>query len=221
MLIPTLPTAVNAEEEGSGNRLFLLAPGAGSSYTSPGMVEHGETLGQFGKVLRFNFPYRELGKSMPDRMPELVRFLRGLADWAQENFVHDKVYLAGHSMGGRAWSMLAAEGYKADGLILFAYPLHPSGQPTKLRREHLSQVQMPTLSISGTQDELCTASLMDAEIRLLSPELWTHRWIESADHSLKVNKKQSGRTNAEVRSEIEDAIRLWLHSVEGTADLAN
>ena len=35
-------------------------------------------------------------------------------------------------MGGRAASMLAAEGFASDGLLLMAYPLHPAGQLEKL-----------------------------------------------------------------------------------------
>ena len=40
-------------------------------------------------------------------------------------------------MGGRTASMLAAEGYACDGLLLFAYPLHPAGKP---RQSYLESV---------------------------------------------------------------------------------
>ena len=65
------------------------------------------------------------------------------------------------SMGGRAASMLAADGFAADGLLLLAYPLHPPGKPEKLRDAHLPRITMPVLCFNGTRDALCTPALME------------------------------------------------------------
>jgi predicted alpha/beta-hydrolase family hydrolase len=51
-------------------------------------------------------------------------------------------------MGGRAASMLAAEGFACDGLLLFAYPLHPAGKPEQLRDAHLPDITVATLCIN-------------------------------------------------------------------------
>jgi predicted alpha/beta-hydrolase family hydrolase len=44
----------------------------------------------------------------------------------------------------------------AAGLVLIAYPLHPPGKPERLRTEHLGDVRVPTLFISGDRDPFGT-----------------------------------------------------------------
>ncbi len=112
-------------------------------------------------------------------------------------------------MGGRVASMIEADGQTANGLILFGYPLHPAGQLEKLRDEHLKQIKTPTLQLSGTEDPLCTKSIMDATAGTLDPDIWTLKWIQGGDHSLAV-KKSSGRTREEVEAEIIESITKHL-----------
>ena len=111
-------------------------------------------------------------------------------------------------MGGRAASMMAADGYDADGLILLAYPLHPAGQPEKLRDAHLSRIRMPTLCINGTRDALCTPALMEQALTTVTAP-WEMHWEEGADHSFHV-LKSSGRTDAQVMASIRDVTQQWL-----------
>lgn len=202
---------VSAELTGDGDSLFIFAPGAGSNLNSSGIVEQTRLLEQHGAVLRFNFPYREAGKSIPDPMPKLVPFYRAVIAWARSEIGPRKLYIGGHSMGGRVASMVAAEGVKSDGLILFSYPLHPAGKPEKLRVDHLPHIQVPVLAISGTNDELCETDLMLKQLEILPQSLWTFHWVGHADHSLHVTRK-SGRTNADVKAEISQAIADWLSS---------
>ena len=110
-------------------------------------------------------------------------------------------------MGGRAASMLAADGFSCDGLILLAYPLHLAGQPEKLRSAHLVQIKVPVLSLNGTRDSLCTRELMDRVVGGLSSS-WTMHWLEGADHSFHV-LKSSGRSDGDVLNEIGDAYCTW------------
>jgi predicted alpha/beta-hydrolase family hydrolase len=131
------------------------------------------------EVVRFNFPYRERGAKIPDRMPVLqeaiaaqVARLRGTG----------KLLIGGRSMGGRAASMLAAEGFQCDGLLLFAYPLHPAGKPEKLRDAHLAQIRVPVLCFNGTRDELCRRDLMEKALETLS---WRMHWLDGATHSFR------------------------------------
>ena len=51
---------------------------------------------------------------------------------ARSRIVH-----GGRSMGGRIASQVVAAGEPADGLAFLGYPLHPPGQPEKLRDAHL------------------------------------------------------------------------------------
>src|SRR5437868_13805190 len=83
--------------------------------------------------------------------------------------------IGGRSMGGRVASMLAAEGFECDGLLLLAYPLHPAGQTAKLRATHLPQIKVPVLCINGTRDTLCDRILMDKAIANLGREM---HWLE-------------------------------------------
>ena len=111
-------------------------------------------------------------------------------------------------MGGRAASMLAAEGYRCDGLLLFAYPLHPAGQPTKLRDAHLPRIRVPVLCFNGTRDTLCTRELMEDALKQVTAP-WEVHWLEGADHSFHV-LKSSGRTDGEVIAEVGQATEGWL-----------
>ena len=111
-------------------------------------------------------------------------------------------------MGGRAASMLAADGYGADGLLLLAYPLHPAGQPAKLRDAHLPKIRMPVLAFSGTRDPLCTRELMERALTTVTAP-WDMRWIEGADHSFHV-LKSSGTNDAAVMDSIAASSAEWL-----------
>jgi predicted alpha/beta-hydrolase family hydrolase len=116
--------------------------------------------------------------------------------------------LGGRSMGGRAASMLAAEGERCAGLLLLAYPLHPPGQPGKLRVEHLPRIAVPVLCINGTRDAFMTPGLMETTLEGLGSH-WRMHWLESADHSFKV-PKSSGRTNQQVQEEVGETVTAWV-----------
>ena len=111
-------------------------------------------------------------------------------------------------MGGRAASMLMAEGFGANGLLLLAYPLHPAGQPQKLRDAHLVSIEAPVLCFNGTRDTLCTKELMDRVVARLRSN-WTMHWLEGADHSFHV-LKSSGRSDDDVTAEIAQVTHSWV-----------
>ena len=133
------------------------------------------------EVVRFNFPYRERGSKLPDRMPELKAAFAAVVEPLRGK---GKLILGGRSMGGRVATMLAADGFACDGLLLFAYPLHPAGKPEKLRDAHLPLIKVPVLCFNGTRDALCTRELMERALKTVTTD-WQQRWIEGADHSLK------------------------------------
>ena len=143
-------------------------------------------------MLRFNFPYREKGSKRPDPMPVLK------ASIAERGA---NAIIGGRSMGGRAASMLAADGFPCKGLLLFAYPLHPAGQPEKLRVSHLSSVKVPVLCFNGTRDALCRRDLMEQHV----PPSWNMHWIEGGDHSLR---------RAGDLAEIGEITRRWLSGLQ-------
>jgi uncharacterized protein len=181
--------------------VFVCAHGAGGHKDDASMRALAEALAVF-EVVRFNFPYREKGSSRIDPMPVLKEAVREVAG----KFAGRKLFLGGRSMGGRVASMLVAEGFACEGLMLFAYPLHPAGQPDKLRRAHLPDIALPVLCVNGTRDPLCTRALMDPIVAQLP--LWTMHWLEGADHSFRV-LKASGRSSGAVMEEVAAAARRW------------
>ncbi len=145
------------------------------------------------EVVRFNFPYREKGSNRPDPMPILQQKIRQEAGKAEGT-----VFLGGRSMGGRAASMLAAEGFPCAGLLLFAYPLHPAGQVEKLRAVHLARIKVPVLCFNGTRDPLCDRILMEKATGALPN--WKQHWLAGAKHSF----------GGEVMEEVARAMAAWL-----------
>jgi uncharacterized protein len=158
------------------------------------MVALAAALAPMLEVVRFNFPYREKGSARPDPMPILMDCISKNS----KDMEASRLFLGGRSMGGRAASMLAADGFDCRGLLLFAYPLHPAGQPEKLRDAHLSKIRVPVLCINGTRDPLCNRDLMEKSTAGLKG--WTQHWLAGARHSF----------GAEAMEEVARVTAAWL-----------
>jgi predicted alpha/beta-hydrolase family hydrolase len=195
--------------EGSTDTLFICAHGAGGHMSDRAMLAVTNELSRRGlDIVRFNFAYREKGSNRPDPMPRLKACVVKVVDHARGALQPRRLILGGRSMGGRAASMLCADGFACDGLLLLAYPLHPAGQPEKLRDAHLPEIRIPVLCFNGTRDELCEVELMQKTLVRLS-DLWTMHWLDGADHSFHV-LKSSGRNDRDVLVEVGDATATWL-----------
>lgn len=189
-----------------GEVAFVCAHGAGGHKDDAGMTRAAQALEAAGfSVVRFNFPYREKRSGRPDPMPVLKESIAAAVARAREERAPRRLIIGGRSMGGRAASMLAADGFECDGLLLLAYPLHPAGQPEKLRDAHLPMIKVPVLCINGTRDTLCERALMEKTVK--SPS-WRMHWLEGADHSFHV-LKSSGRTDEDVMAEVANVARDW------------
>jgi uncharacterized protein len=92
--------------------------------------------------------------------------------------------LGGRSMGGRVCSMAVADGLPSAGLVLLAYPLHPPGRPDKLRVEHLPEVRVPCLFVSGTRDPFGSPDELAAATDLVGGPVAVHL-VEGAGHDLR------------------------------------
>jgi predicted alpha/beta-hydrolase family hydrolase len=142
-------------------------------------------------VARIDFPYRREGRRAPDRAPKLLASLREevAALCEQLGTTPEHVVLGGRSMGGRMCSMAVAgadglDPLPAAGLVLIAYPLHPPGKPDRLRTEHLPDVRVPTLFISGDRDPFGTLDeLAEAQALVAGPV--TAVTVAGARHELK------------------------------------
>ena len=203
-------TAVFEPAETSGHgAIFVCAHGAGGSMNDRGMLATAKSLRSRGiGVVRFNFLYKEKGSSRPDPMPRLKECVAAVVSRTRDELHPKTLIIGGRSMGGRAASMLAADGFESDGLLLLAYPLHPAGLPDKLRDTHLHSIRVPVICFNGTRDPLCRRDLMEAALKTVKTD-WQMRWLEGADHSFHV-LKSSGRTDSEVLIEIGNFAEAWV-----------
>jgi hypothetical protein len=163
----------------------LLAPGAGSDRNQSTLVALAEAVTP-APMSRIDFPYRKEGRAFPDRAPKLVECVRDEATTlvSRAGIAPEHLVLGGRSMGGRMCSMAVAEGLPAAGLMLIGYPLHPPRKPEKLRIEHLPEIDVPCLFISGTRDEFGSPEELAAAHALVSGPV-TAVWIDGARHDLK------------------------------------
>lgn len=177
-------TAKGGRRRGAPGAL-LLFPGAGSAASHPSLVAIEEAVTPL-PVARRDFPYRREGRRAPDRAPKLIACIEeeaaGLS--ASAGVPPERIVLGGRSMGGRMCSMAVAEGLPAAGLVLICYPLHPPGKPDKLRIEHLPQLRLPCLFVSGTRDAFGSPAELEAHTAAI-PGPVTHVWMEGKGHDLK------------------------------------
>jgi predicted alpha/beta-hydrolase family hydrolase len=145
-------------------------------------------------------------------MPRLKECFAAVATRAREHVATGTFILGGRSMGGRAASMLVAERFACDGLLLLAYPLHPVGQTEKLRDAHLARIEPPVLCVNGTRDALCRRDLMDQVVDRLGAR-WTMHWLAGADHGFHV-LKSSGRADSDVLQEVADVSKAWVSRLQ-------
>jgi uncharacterized protein len=207
----TTSAVFQTADDGGQQTLFVCAHGAGGNMNDRGLVQTTNALRRHGiAVVRFNFLYREKKSGRPDPMPRLEECTRAVVARAREELKPRTLIIGGRSMGGRAASMLAAEHFECDGLLLLAYPLHPPGKPEKLRDAHLPAIEVPVICFNGTRDPFCTPELMNAVLQRVRTK-WEMHWVEGADHSFHV-LKSSGRTDAEVMDGIATAAASWVSS---------
>jgi predicted alpha/beta-hydrolase family hydrolase len=182
---------------------LILGHGAGGNMHTPGMAQVAEALAARGVgVVRFNFPYAEAKRKVPDRQPALERCYHAVAEQVAARAA--RLFLGGRSMGGRIASHIVAAGRTASGLVFLSYPLHPPGRPERLRDAHLYGITAPMLFVQGTNDAFAQPDLLARTLERL-PNATLHR-IEDADHGLKVR----GRPADAVTAEIAETVATWI-----------
>jgi uncharacterized protein len=202
-------SAVFEPATGEQAAVFLCAHGAGGNMNDRSVLQTANTLRSRGLgVVRFNFLYKEKKSGRPDPMPRLKECFSAVVSRTREEIQPKTLIIGGRSMGGRAASVLAAEGFACDGLLLLAYPLHPPGKPDQLRDAHLPSITVPVICFSGTRDPFCTRELMEAVLKRVKTD-WEMHWVEGADHSFHV-LKSSGKTDAQVLEQMGNDIESWV-----------
>lgn len=165
----------------------VLFPGSGSSSTHSSLLAMEHALSPL-PVSRVDFPYRKAGKSFPDKAPVLVQCVKDevRAFAASLGVATSSLVIGGRSMGGRMCSMAVADNndpLEVAALVLVSYPLHPPKKPNNLRIEHLPNIRVRTLCVSGTKDDFGTPDELTTSFAVVPADV-TWNWIENARHEL-------------------------------------
>lgn len=187
--------------------MLTLAHGAGADMNHKFMKALSNVLAEHSiGTMRFNFPYIEKGKKLPDPPAIAEKTVGKIIDKAIDLFPSVPLFGAGKSFGGRMTSRYVSSQQPPliNGLIFYGFPLHPAGKPSKERAEHLAQIKIPMLFLQGTKDALAETALIKSVVDELSQALLT--LFEGADHSFKVGKR-------ELIGELADKTSQWIDSL--------
>src|SRR5690348_431098 len=177
--------------------LYLFAHGAGAGMTHRTMESNAQGLAARG-----------IGRPDPPRIAHAA--VRGAASKARALAPDLPIFAGGRSFGGR----MTSQAQSIDplphvrGLAFLGFPLHPAGNPGIERAEHLKQVRIPMLFISGDRDALAETDLLKGVVAGLGDRATLHL-VSHADHTFKVAAK-SGRTSADAEGEALDTLARWM-----------
>ena len=191
--------------------LLILAHGAGNDMNSPLLSFVCENLAAGGvATMKFNFPYKEKARKLPDPAPKLEATWRAVLARVRSDpkFAFGRLCIGGKSLGGRMASRVVAAGEAVDRLVFLGYPLHPPGKPQKQRTAHFPQIAVPSLFIQGTRDALCDLELLRKALLQIPARTDLHL-VDGGDHSF-ARPKRMGIPEQETWREIVAAILQWL-----------
>jgi predicted alpha/beta-hydrolase family hydrolase len=195
---------------GSGKATLLLAHGAGAPQTHPWMVAMSSAIAERGvSVVTFNFLYSEAKRRAPDKNDVLESTWRAAIRAAPA--VHGRLFIGGKSMGGRIATQVAAgDDVDVAGLVLLGYPLHPPGQPARLRAAHLPRVRAPMLFVQGSRDAFGTPDELARIVGSLASgtRLFV---VEGGDHSFALPRR-TGQAFESVIARVADEVARFTGS---------
>ncbi len=161
-------------------------------------------------AVRFNFPYAEQMRRVPDRQEVLEDCFNRVIDKVtrEHNLDESQIVLGGVSMGGRIASHVAGSRNDVRGLVFLGYPLHRPGNPEVIRDKHLYGLKQPMLFISGTRDFLARKDILERVLAKLGAKAQV-RWVENADHSLRI-KGASAEAQRRLQEELVQVTYDWI-----------
>src|SRR5271157_1719072 len=171
---------------------LILTHGAGSNCSTPLLLALSETFAGHGYVvLRCDLPFRQERRTGPPFPGNAERDRAGLhnAVAALRRNVTRRIFLGGHSYGGRQATMLCAaepdvvKSERVSGLLLLSYPLHPPRKGEQFRIQHLHSLRAPSLFVHGTRDPFGSVEEMTKALQIIHAKTELMK-VEGAGHDL-------------------------------------
>ena len=183
---PAVRGFLHRPDKPSGDAL-VLTHGAGSNCETKLLVAVAGAFAAGGfAVLRCDLHFRQAGLKPFPAVAALDREgLRRAVDALRGTVSPRRMFLGGHSYGGRQSTMLAADNPGlVDALLLLSYPLHPPKRPDQLRTAHFPGLRTPALFVQGTRDDFGSIDEMRAALALI-PARTKLLPVEGARHELR------------------------------------
>jgi predicted alpha/beta-hydrolase family hydrolase len=194
--------------------LFVLAHGAGAGMRHLFLEAFAQELAAVHvATLRYQFPYMEHRRKVPDVPNVLTATVRAAVRTAVDQAPDLPLFAGGKSMGGRMTSQAAAQQSldNVRGLAFVGFPLHPPSRPGTERAGHLARVEIPMLFLQGTRDQFADLALLRPVCSKLGPRASLHV-VDGADHSFHV-LKSSGTTDSTVMTELAQTVASWAKTI--------
>ena len=194
----------------SSTHLLVFGHGASTNMRHATMQKIAEALTEQGiATFRYNFPYSERGTSR-NSQAVCVETIRNAVAAAHKAAPELTLLAGGHSFGGRMTSTAQSEEPLEDvkGLVFTSFPLHMPGKPDTKRAEHLSNIKIPMLFLSGSRDEFLTLDLFRPIMKKLGKHATLHL-LDTANHSYKILKK-TRTSDEDVLVEMARVAKEWI-----------
>lgn len=176
---------------------LILTHGAGANCQSLLLTTLAEAFCAEGlTVFRYDLPFRQSRPHGPPPRGSAERDQEGLraAVQSMRPLTEGRIFLGGHSYGGRQASILAAnEPGLVERLLLLSYPLHPPKKPTELRTQHFPSLQTPAFFVSGAKDGFGSIAEIESAIKLI-PAPTKLMSVPGAGHELMTNRNRKELT---------------------------
>lgn len=170
---------------------LVLTHGAGANCQSRLLTAVANEFADAGYLtLRCDLPFRQTRPHGPPFPAMAARDRDGLrrAVEIMRPKAAGRIFLGGHSYGGRQCTILASEQPQLfSGLLLLSYPLHPPRKPAELRTAHFPRLTTPALFVHGSRDPFGSHDELRAALQLI-PAKNLLLEVEGAGHDL-VGKK--------------------------------
>ena len=159
-------------------------------------------------TFRYNFPYAETGSGRNSNAvcQETARAAVAAAQQAAGDL---KILAGGHSFSGRMTSLAFSEEpiKNVRGLVFLGFPLHPAGKRATDRADHLDNIDIPLLFLTGTRDKLAELELLRPVCKRLGDKATLHL-LDTADHGFKTLKR-SRASEEDVFEEMARVAKQW------------